>query len=72
MTRYHICIYDICADRSYRDSIFDVSVNSIHDGLLIIMYYLDEALLVMHINYYMDNIYFNMFLLLFQNFFWCV
>jgi hypothetical protein len=35
MTRYHICIYDICADRSYSDSIFDVSVDSIHDGLLI-------------------------------------
>jgi len=38
------------------------------------MYYLNEALLVMHINYYMDNIYFNMLLLLFQNnfFFLCV
>jgi hypothetical protein len=36
------------------------------------MYYLNEALLVMHINYYMDNIYFNMLLLLFQNNFFCV
>jgi hypothetical protein len=72
MTRYHICIYDIFADRSYCDSIFHVSVDSIHDGLLI-MYYLNEALLVMHINYYMDNIHFNMFLLLFQNkLFFCV